>query len=242
MIEAVLFDGDQTLWDFEKVMRIALLAVLDDIRQVRPGPAAAALGIADLQLDRNGVARELLGVEFNLARLRNFGFRRTLGRLRQDGADRPESEEAALADQLTASYFRYRDQDPALFDDTLPCLQALRADYRLGLLSNGSRMPEAMGLGGIFEAVVFAQDHNVAKPDPGIFEVAERLMKVPPSACVLVGDHPLNDVAGAKRAGWRAIWIDRQGDGRWDPAQGIEVEPDAVVTSLDQLPPVLKTL
>ena len=174
--------------------------MLDDIRQVRPGPAAAALGIADLQLDRNGVARELLGVEFNLARLRNFGFRRTLGRLRQDGADRPESEEAALADQLTASYFRYRDQDPALFDDTLPCLQALRADYRLGLLSNGSRMPEAMGLGGIFEAVVFAQDHNVAKPDPGIFEVAERLMKVPPSACVLVGDHPLNDVAGAKRA------------------------------------------
>ena len=68
MIEAVLFDGDQTLWDFQKVMRMALLDVLDAIRQARPGAPAEGLRIADLQADRNAVAQELLGVEFNLAR------------------------------------------------------------------------------------------------------------------------------------------------------------------------------
>jgi FMN hydrolase / 5-amino-6-(5-phospho-D-ribitylamino)uracil phosphatase len=238
VIEAVLFDGDQTLWDFQKVMRMALLAVLDDIRAARPGTAAEALGIAEIQADRNAVAQELLGVEFNLARLRRLGFTRTLERLRP-GTSWRESDDDALAEALTTTYFRCRDRDPALFDDALPCLNALRSLYRIGLLSNGSRLPETIGLGGLFEVVVFAQDHRVAKPDRGIFEVVERQLQLAPSTCVLVGDHPLNDVAGAKRSGWRAVWIDRQGDGTWSPDQSFEERPDAVITSLNQLPDVL---
>jgi HAD superfamily hydrolase (TIGR01509 family) len=242
VIEAVLFDGDQTLWDFQKVMRTALLAALDDIRQARPGPAADALRVADLQIDRNAVAQEVLGIEFNLARLRLLGFRRSLQRVRRDEDDSMPGDDAALAKELTASYFRRRDQEPALFDDTLPCLTTLGADYRIGLLSNGSRLPDTIGLGGIFEVVVFAQDHRVAKPERGIFEVVEQQMDLAPSACALVGDHPLNDVVGAKRSGWRAVWIDRQGDGTWYPDEGCEEEPDSVITSLDQLPLVLKGL
>lgn len=186
------------------------------------------------------------GIEFNLARLRQLGFSRSLARLRPDDEGQSEpadaDADAALAQEITASYFRYRDQDPALFDDTLPTLESLRPNYRIGLLSNGSRLPEAIGLGGLFEVVVFAQDHNVSKPDRGIFEVVERQMSLAPSACVLVGDHPLNDVVGAKQSGWQAIWIDREGDGTWRPAPGYSDEPDAVITSLAQLAVVLKSL
>ena len=82
-----------------------------------------------------------------------------------------------LARELGASYFIHRDRDPALFPDTIPGLDALRADYRLGLLSNGSRLPETVGLASYFESVVFAQDHRVAKPDKGIFEVVERELR-----------------------------------------------------------------
>ncbi len=241
-IEAVLFDGDQTLWDFEKVMRAALLGVLDDIRSARPGAAAAALRVADLQSDRQAVAHELLGIEYNLARLRRLGFGRSLQRLRRDGSGWTEAEDAALAEHLTSSYFRYRDRDPALFHDTVACLETLRGEYRIGLLSNGSRLPETVGLGGMFEAVVFAQDHQVAKPDRAIFEVVERLLAVDPASCVLVGDHPLNDVVGAKRSGWRSVWIDRQGSGDFVAPEGAEEAPDAVITSLEQLPEVLKSL
>ena len=151
----------------------------------------------------------------------------------------PGSDDDALAVQLTATYFDHRDRDPALFDDTLPCLEALRSDYRLGLLSNGSRLPEVVGLGEFFEAVVFAQDHNVAKPDRGIFAVVETLMGVAPGSIVLVGDHPLNDVVGAKRSGWRAVWIDRRGDGSYPPPPGTDERPDAIITSLGQLTGVL---
>jgi putative hydrolase of the HAD superfamily len=242
VIEAVLFDGDQTLWDFQKVMHHALVAVLGELRAARPGPATKGLRISDLQDDRTEVALELSGVEFNLARLRQLGFARTLGRLRERGSEWSKSDDEKLVEALTVSYFDHRDRDPALFDDTLPCLESLQPVYRLGLLSNGSRLPETIGLAGYFEVVVFAQDHRVAKPDRGIFTVVEQQMHIAPDRAVLVGDHPLNDVVGAKQAGWRAVWIDRQGDGTYRPSEGYDDQPDAVITSLDQLPEVLAHL
>ena len=113
---------------------------------------------------------------------------------------------------------------------------ALKDTYRVGLLSNGSRLPEAMGLGGIFETVVFAQDHQVAKPDRGIFAVVEAQLAIEPAACVLVGDHRLNDVVGAKSSGWRAIWIDRDRRGGFVSPAGTTEMPDAVISSLADLP------
>jgi len=246
VIDAVLFDGDQTLWDFEKVMRVALDAVLAELRVARPGAWAEALRIADLQADRNAVALELEGVEYNLARLRRLGFARSLRRFHGAGgvgggtAEGIDDED--LAAQLTATYFETRDRDPALFDDTLPCLRTLRTDYRLGLLSNGSRLPEVVGLSGFFDAVVFAQDHNVAKPDRGIFAVAETLLGAAPESTVLVGDHPLHDVVGAKRSGWRAVWLNRGGQGSYSAPPGTDERPDATITSLAQLADVLAAL
>ena len=237
MIQAVLFDGDQTLWDFERVMRDALIAVADELRAARPGPFADGLTWQDLQDDRTFVAGAMPDV-WSLAELRVHGFARTLARRRAvEGGD--EREDEALAADLGASYFVHRDRDPALFPDTRPGLDALRARYRLGLLSNGSRLPETVGLAGYFESVVFAQDHRVAKPDKGIFEVVERQLGVGPAACVLVGDHPVNDVAGAHGAGWRAVWLDRDGTVPF-PDDG--PRPDAVIASLLDLPGLLPRL
>ena len=72
----------------------------------------------------------------------------------------------------------------------------------------------------------------MAKPDQGIFEVVERRWASAPDACVLVGDHPLNDVVGANVPGWRAVWIDREGDGAYSRTGRPPHEPDAVITSL----------
>jgi FMN hydrolase / 5-amino-6-(5-phospho-D-ribitylamino)uracil phosphatase len=244
VIEAVLFDGDQTLWDFQRVMHSALVVVLDELRAARPGRFTDALSVAELQDDRQAVADELAGIEFNLARLRVLGFVRTLDRRRRADGGGDEAADAELAQRLSATYFDRRDRDPALFSDVISCLDALRPRYRLGLLSNGSRLPDKIGLGGYFDSVVFAQDHLVVKPDKGIFEVSERELGVGPAACVLVGDHPLNDVAGAKRAGWSAVWLDRDGEGvgMFERLPDGDERPDAVVTTLDDLPPALDAL
>ena len=159
-----------------------------------------------------------------------------------EGGDEPA--DAALAERLAASYFAHRDRDPALFPDTVPCLQALRGHYRLGLLSNGSRLPDTVGLGGYFESVVFAQDHRVAKPDKGLFEVVERELGLDAPACVLVGDHPLNDIVGAKLVGWHAAWFDRDGQAADEFLRLPDnpERPDAVVSTLAEIPAVLETL
>jgi HAD superfamily hydrolase (TIGR01509 family) len=236
-MKAVLFDGDQTLWDFERVMREALVATAAELRAARAGPFADALGWEDLQEDRAVVAAESPDV-WLLAELRVLGFGRTLARRRDvEGGD--EGADDVLARELGQSYFTHRDREPALFSDTIPALDALRDDYRLGLLSNGSRLPETVGLAGYFDSVVFAQDHRVAKPDKGIFEVAERELGVGPEACALVGDHPVNDVAGAHGAGWRSVWLDRDGAVLF-PDDG--PRPDAVVASLLELPELLPRL
>ena len=218
MIEAVLFDGDQTLWDFERVMREALIAVAGELRAARPGPFTDALRWEDLERDRAGGRRGAgTASSGRWPRLRVHGFARTLQRRRAaEGGD--EAADEALADELSDVVLRTTAtvtprSSPTRSPASTPCV----ADYRLGLLSNGSRLPETVGLARYFESVVFAQDHRVAKPDKGIFEVVERELGVGPEACVLVGDHPVNDVAGAKRAGWRAVWIDRDGDGDFEP-------------------------
>jgi phosphoglycolate phosphatase-like HAD superfamily hydrolase len=45
-IRAISFDGDMTLWDFEKVMRHSLGLVLAELRTYRPikGPRQGAVG------------------------------------------------------------------------------------------------------------------------------------------------------------------------------------------------------
>ena len=211
------------------------MATADELRAARPGPFADTLTWHELQADRAVVAEEQPDV-WSLAELRVHGFTRTLERQRvAEGGD--EAADEALARELSDSYFIHRDRDAALFPDTIPGLDALRDDYRLGLLSNGSRLPETVGLATYFESVVFAQDHRVAKPDKGIFDVVERELGVGPAACVLVGDHPVNDVAGAHGAGWRSVWIDRDGT---VPFPGDGPQPDAVVTALTELPGVLR--
>jgi FMN phosphatase YigB (HAD superfamily) len=67
--------------------------------------------------------------------------------------------------------------------------------------------------------------------------VVERELAVQPTSCVLVGDHFVNDVTGAKRAGWSAIWLDR--DRRGVEAWAVGDAPDATIASLSELPRVL---
>jgi putative hydrolase of the HAD superfamily len=48
---------------------------------------------------------------------------------------------------------------------------------------------------------------GVSKPDPEIFRIALARTGVDAAASVMVGDSWANDVAGAHRAGIRAVWF-----------------------------------
>jgi len=229
MISGVYFDGDQTLWDFRALMRRALVATLAHLRCRYPGPATEGLDVDTMIADRQLVAERLRGQVVSLEEVRRAAFAHTLARV---GIAEP-----GLADELNTFYLAERFRDVTCYPDVLPALTALAGRYRLGLLSNGNGYPERAGLAGVFDAVVFSSEHGCEKPDPALFAIAAHQLGVPPAELVMVGDSVRNDVVGAQQAGWRSVWLNR--DGEPLPAG---VEPAATITQLGELAAVLARL
>lgn len=125
--------------------------------------------------------------------------------------------------------------DPAtyvVFADTFPALDDLaQAGLRLALVSNWSdqlpRLLEQLGLLACFEVLAVSQLVGCEKPQRGLFEHALARLGVPPEHALHVGDHPRNDVAGARAAGLAALLLDRR--------PGAVAGP-GVITSLADLP------
>ena len=113
-------------------------------------------------------------------------------------------------------------------------LTKLKQKYKIGMISNTdpfSLTPvlEKHDLTKYFDAVVLSCDAGVLKTDPKMYELCLQQLGVSKDECVMVGDSMQTDIEGAKRAGIRAILMDRK-DRR---------EYDEKVTSLKQLAEVL---
>jgi FMN phosphatase YigB (HAD superfamily) len=146
--------------------------------------------------------------------------------------------------RLEASAARHWQYPPgALFDDVVPCLEALRAaGYRLGVIANQpSQVRTAMardGLAPYFEVWGVSEDLGLQKPDPELFVRSVATARVEPSATVMVGDRLDYDVRPAKAAGMRTVWVLR-GEAPDEPTAEQLAEPDDVVGDLTELPPLI---
>jgi putative hydrolase of the HAD superfamily len=121
-------------------------------------------------------------------------------------------------------------------------LRAMRKGWRLGVLTNGmpsiqARKIEALGLGPMLDAVVFAEEFDGGKPHPAAFIEVLRRLDCAPEDSVCAGDDLLKDIAGAKRVGLRTVLLAR-GDSE-DPSAVI---PDATIRTLSELPQVVERL
>ena len=130
------------------------------------------------------------------------------------------------------------------FDDAAPALEALGA-WPLGVLSNADDAflrPVIQRHGWRFEPVVSSEGAGAYKPDARIFAAFCELAGAAPGEVLYVGDSPYDDVHGAKESGMRAVLVRRaqQTPGRTPPPPNVRLrEPDAVITSLAQLPALL---
>ncbi len=129
-------------------------------------------------------------------------------------------------------------------------LRRLRAHYRLIVATNAAdsgvqdvRAALArVGLDALVDDVVSSHDVGARKPDPAFFRAALRAASAvqppAPRRAVMVGDSWINDVAGARAAGLRAIWLNPSGVGRPCGAP----RPDAEIRGLHELPRALERL
>jgi putative hydrolase of the HAD superfamily len=98
--------------------------------------------------------------------------------------------------------------------DTLAELRRRR--IRTGLITVCSEdavdVWEETPFAGLFDAEVFSCSCGLRKPDPRIYRLALDQLGVAPSEALFVGDGANDELAGAERAGMRAILVHRPGE------------------------------
>lgn len=102
-----------------------------------------------------------------------------------------------------------------LFPDVEQTLTGLRSrGYRLVVLSNWdhrlNQTLKELGLDRFFEKIYISTSIGFAKPDPGAFRHVTEDLGIPAEAILHVGDTLEEDILGARRAGVRAVCIDRK--------------------------------
>lgn len=137
----------------------------------------------------------------------------------------------------------YRAHVPSLrpYPGAVEVLRTLRREgRRLAILTNGlvdvqRRKVSALGLDPLVDAVVFA-DAIVpgGKPDRRCFDAVLASLGMVGAAAVMVGNAPVEDVQGARDAGWQSVLLSRRGC--------TATRADAVVTRLADVPDAVRTL
>ncbi len=126
-------------------------------------------------------------------------------------------EDKALIEKLINVYRTHR-PTIQLFDDVETALTVLRADYRLGLLTDGrsttqSLKIDALGLRRRIDATVISGELGPGfdKPHPRSFEIIAKMLQVEANRCVYVADNPAKDFVAPNNLGWLTVQIRRAG-------------------------------
>ncbi|WP_026958222.1 HAD-IA family hydrolase [Aliagarivorans taiwanensis] len=122
------------------------------------------------------------------------------------GVSNHASEAKALVERFVA--VRSDFQVPA---ESLALLQQLAERYRLVAITNGNVDLQQIGLGDIFEFSLRAGEGGYkAKPAGDLFQLAAERLALAPNEIAHIGDHPVSDVSGAVRAGFKTVWLNPQ--------------------------------
>lgn len=199
--QAIVFDLDDTLWPVGPTILRAEHAMSDFLAERYP----RVLELHTLESMRDLRAR--MAAEHPAMR-HDFTWLRTRALLEH-------AREAGYPDEMAREAFEvfYRARNRVdLYDDVLPALERLSVRHRLFAVSNGNADLAAVGIAGWFEGTLAAREAGCLKPDPRIFRMLLERAGLAPYDALHVGDDPLADVEGARRAGLDAVWVNRRGD------------------------------
>ena len=121
----------------------------------------------------------------------------------------------------------WHSEDEVLYAGVKECLNRLKGRYRLGIIAN--QLP-----GACKRLIVTSDQEGAAKPDPRIFEAALQRADCPAERCVMIGDRLDNDIAPAKKLGFKTIWVKQELSTYTSPTSQWE-QADAVVDRIEQV-------
>ncbi len=199
----VLFDADDTLFDFKRSARHSLTKTLEDYQI-----SATEIHFQVYETINHEVWLAFERQEITAVQLRKLRFERfldTIGEYRD-----PLEMNRYYLDLLSKTKF--------MLDGAVELVEDLqRKSYRIGLITNGlqevqrSRLAHAK-MEKYFEIVVVSDEIGVSKPHTGFFEHAFKEMGQPSkSEVIIVGDSLNSDIQGGINFGVDTCWFNPHG-------------------------------
>jgi len=204
-ISHIIFDLDNTLWDFSGNSKKILQQIFADLD-------LESRGIPDFQQFHAQYAfrNEYLWKQYGLGNATKEEVRhnRFYITLNDFGLN-----DHALAAKAADFYVHHTSRQKELMPDALELLAYLNTKYALHIITNGFEEVqlfklENTGLHTFFTTVTTAERAQALKPDKRIFQFALREIQAQPEECVYIGDSPDADGNGATNAGLHFILFD----------------------------------
>lgn len=224
MIKAAVFDLDHTLFDRYKTLErvVPMLREQFEISE----------GITDEYF-----TRELIWADKNFV---HRGWEEIFAHLCECGIFKV----APTFDEYTEALLSCFKRVAVPFDFAVGMLDKLRKNgIKTGLITNGRHEVQIeklklLGLENSFDAVIISGDFDFKKPDRQIFEKAAELLSLNPAEMLYIGDHPLFDVDGSRRAGFTPVWVKTTGTWIYPEIK----KPELSVETTEEIPALIKKL
>lgn len=217
VVRAVLFDLDDTLFDHQYCAQAALETVHCGHDGFQSIPFAEfRRRHAELLEDLH---QEVMFGRLDIDTAREERFRRLFL-----GAGITPSDEVVR--EIAAGYRRSYVQARRSVSGAAALLARVRERATVVIVSNNildeqQQKLRQCGLDALIDDLVVSEEVGVSKPDPKIFEVALERAGATKEEAVMFGDSWSADITGARRAGMRAIWFNRHGAARPEPAADV---------------------
>lgn len=196
----LIFDADNTLFDYNKAEKIALLKTLDDFK---------------INYDNNSIIDIYHKINHKLW----MDFDRGLVKSQAEIKHRRTSELFDVLnvdrdiDKFANHYLSNLSQNGQLLDNAMKVVNALAVTHQLVIMTNGMTQVQrprfaASPLTKFFTHIIISEEIKHSKPSKEIFDHAFKLMEEPQKEKVLmVGDSLGSDIQGGINYGIDTVWF-----------------------------------
>ena len=199
-INLITFDLDDTFWD----IRSTIINAENNSRkwaEDRIGKKIEWGTFEDFMKIRSELVKKDPSVEYDLGMLRKKTIAHHTKKFFKETKD--------LNEFIEDAYFFFLEErhKVTFYEDVIAVLEELSAEYKLGVLTNGNADVNKLGIGHLFDFSISSMDVKSNKPDRAHFVKAHELSQVDFKNTLHVGDHPVNDIVGARELGINTMWF-----------------------------------
>lgn len=223
---ALTFDLDDTLYDNHPHMVIANQKLAQFMSQYIPNQAPLADDFWSTH--KRKVTKLMPVLKHDVGMLRRLTLQSGFTELGLQG------EKLNQAVTQSFDYFYQVRSDFHVTDEVKAILSELAKRVPLVAITNGNVDLEKIGLSPYFAECFHASAAQFSKPDTVMFQKAAQFLKLEASKILHVGDNLVNDILGARRAGFQSAWLAVNREMQMS-SEKMSVLPDVQLASLEEL-------